>query len=378
MFMKTQILILITLLVGINFLAARDPEDSNNLVILTKSQIKNAAIRTTEPSLRQFETTLFTIGQIKAIPSNHSVISSRITGRAVSRPPIVGDVVEQGQVVLKVESNQPGSPPPIIELKAPAKGVVFESHTRLGEPVDPADEVMDIVDLSQVWAVASIPESQAHRVKVGQTARIKVVSLGKETFSGKLIRFGTEANPESNTLEAIFLLENTNNVLRPNMLTEFDIVTSVREKVLSVPSSAIQGDELNPHLFKKDYELKNAFEKVPVVLGERNKNRTEIILQNKELNVIDEVVINGGYLLSHTQADKTSLKEALDEAHGHEHNEDGSEMTPAQKASKEAEKQQQVSGGKPVSSDLTKLLIASNAITLLLLIVTVIRKKDIR
>jgi multidrug efflux pump subunit AcrA (membrane-fusion protein) len=378
MFMKTQILILITLLVGINFLAARDPEDSNNLVILTKSQIKNAAIRTTEPSLRQFETTLFTIGQIKAIPSNHSVISSRITGRAVSRPPIGGDGVEQGQVVLKVESNQPGSPPPIIELKAPAKGVVFESHTRLGEPVDPADEVMDIVDLSQVWAVASIPESQAHRVKVGQTARIKVVSLGKETFSGKLIRFGTEANPESNTLEAIFLLENTNNVLRPNMLTEFDIVTSVREKVLSVPSSAIQGDELNPHLFKKDYELKNAFEKVPVVLGERNKNRTEIILQNKELNVIDEVVINGGYLLSHTQADKTSLKEALDEAHGHEHNEDGSEMTPAQKASKEAEKQQQVSGGKPVSSDLTKLLIASNAITLLLLIVTVIRKKDIR
>jgi len=157
-----------------------------------------------------------------------------------------------------------------------------------------------------VWAVASIPESQAHRVKVGQTAAIKVVSLGDKTFSGKLIRFGTEANPELNTLEAIFLLENPNNDL----------------------------------LFKKDYELENTFEKVPVVLGERNRNRTEIILQNKELNIIDEVVIHGGYLLTHTQADKTSLKEALDEAHGHEHNED--------------------------------------VVTLVLLVVTIFRKKDVR
>ena len=376
--MKRYFYTLFILLSGVFLLLARDPEDTSNLVILTESQIKNAGVRTEEPQLGNFENTLFTIGKIRAIPSNHTVISSRISGRAVSRPPIVGDEIEKGQVVLKVESNQPGSPPPIIELRAPAKGIVFESHTRLGEPVDPSDEVMDIVDISRVWAVASIPESQAHRVKVGQTAAIKVVSLGDKTFSGKLIRFGTEANPELNTLEAIFLLENPNNDLRPNMLTEFEIVTGIREKVLSVPSSAIHGDELNPHLFKKDYELENTFEKVPVVLGERNRNRTEIILQNKELNIIDEVVIHGGYLLTHTQADKTSLKEALDEAHGHEHNEDGSEMTPAQKAAREAEKQQQAMGAKPVSSDLTKFLIASNIVTLVLLVVTIFRKKDVR
>jgi len=377
-YMKTQINILFTIFLAVSQLLARDAEDTRNLVILTESQIKNAAIRTAEPKSGTFETTLFTVGKIKEIPSNHTVVSSRISGRAVSKPPIVGDTIVKGQVVLKVESSQPGSPPPIIELRAPAKGIVFESHTRLGEPVAPSVEVMDIVDLSQVWAVASIPESQAYRVEVGQTARIKVVSLGDKYFTGKLIRFGTQADLQSNTLEAVFLLENPDTVLRPNMLTEFEIVTSVREKVFSVNSSAIQGDELNPHVFKKDYELENTFEKIPVVLGERNKDNTEIILQNKELNILDEVVIHGGYLLSHTQGDKTSLKEALDEAHGHEHNEDGSEITAAQKATKEAEKKEQASGGHAASSDFTKLLIASNAITLLLLIVTIIRKKDIR
>ena len=122
--MKTTISSFLVFLLGINLLSARDPEDTSNLVILTESQIKNAAIRTVEPQLGKFETTLFTIGQIKAIPSNHTVISSRIAGRAVSRPPIVGDVVEKDQVVLKVESNQPGSPPPVIELKAPALSLI--------------------------------------------------------------------------------------------------------------------------------------------------------------------------------------------------------------------------------------------------------------
>jgi len=74
----------------------------------------------------------------------------------------------------------------------------------------------------------------------------------------------------------------------------------------------------------------------------------ETEIAQKLFYILDEVVIHGGYLLSHTNPDKTSLKEALDEAHGHEHNEDGSEMTPAQRAAREAEKQQQATGGKPV------------------------------
>ena len=53
-------------------------------------------------------------------------------------------------------------------------------------------------------------------------------------------------------------------------------------------------------------------------------------------------------------------------------------MTPAQKAAREAEKQQQAMGAKPVSSDLTKFLIASNIVTLVLLVVTIFRKKDVR
>lgn len=351
-------------------------ENTENLVPLDAIKEKNAGIITATPKVTTFEKTLFAIGRIQATPSSRTVVSSRIAGRVVTRPPVVGDIVEQGQTILKVESRQPGSPPPVIAIKAPAGGMVFQSHIHLGEPVDPSEELMDIIDISKVWAVANIPESKAAYVKIGQTAQIKIISLGNKTFQGKLIRFGTEADSDSGTVKAIFLLDNPNLEIRPNMLTEFNIVISSRPKVFSVPKSAIQGDRLNSHVFKRDYEIAHAFRKVPVVVGEINSNRAEIILQNKELNVIDDIVIEGGYFLSHTNPDKNDLVKALDEAHGHKHNPDGSEMTPEQAAAAKA-----AAGGgsteQGASSTERVLLYSACGILLLLLIFTIFRKKDV-
>jgi len=368
-------------------LSAQHAEVDPNTVLLDSMQKKNAGIKTTTPEVSTFQTTLFCIGRIQAIPGNRTVVSSRIAGRVISKPPVVGDYVEKGDVVLQVESRQPGSPPPVIPVKARASGTVFESHVNLGEPVDPSEELMDIIDTRQVWAVANIPESKAAKVKIGQKAIIKVVSLGNESFEGILVRFGTQADAGTGTLKAIFLLENPDRKLRPNMLTEFNIITKTRKKVFTVPNSAIQGDRLNAHLFKINYDLttktSKAYTKVPVVLGEVNDRVTEIILQDKELNVVDEVVISGGYFLSHTSsADKGSLKEALDAAHGHEHNEDGSEMNAVQKAAAAKKKAAETSGGTGVGGSgvnpiYVTLLIAGNVILALLLVFTIFKKKDI-
>lgn len=365
-------------------ITAQHAEIDPNTVLLDLMQKKNAGIKTTAPEVSTFQTTLFCIGRIQAIPSNRTVVSSRIAGRVISKPPVVGDRVEKGDTILQVESRQPGSPPPVIPVTAPASGTVFESHVHLGEPVDPSEELMDIIDIRQVWAVANIPESKASKVKIGQKSIIKVVSLGNETFEGTLVRFGTQADAGTGTLKAIFLLENPDRKLRPNMLTEFNIVTKTREKVFTVPNSAVQGDRLNAHLFKMNFELTTkeakAYTKVPIVLGEVNDRVTEVILQAKELNTVDEVVISGGYFLSHTSsADKGSLKEALDAAHGHEHNEDGSDMDAADKAAAKNKKAGGADGGTGGVANPTfvTLLIAGNIILALLLLFTIFKKKDI-
>jgi len=95
--------------------------------------------------------------------------------------------------------------------------------------------------------------------------------------------------------------------------------------VLAVPREAIQGDPANRIVFVKDFDLPNAFLRVPVVTGERNDGFVEVL---SGLFPGDEVVTQGSYSLGFVGSGAgISLKDALDAAHGHEHNEDGSEIT---------------------------------------------------
>lgn len=315
-------------------MAASDRKE--NTIILDKISVENLQIQSMPVGRQTFESTLFTLGHLEEIPSKRSVLSTRIPGRIVELHAFIGDEVKEGQTLAVMESRQPGNPPPRIELKAPQSGVIVETHILKGEPVEPENELLAIADHSQLWAIAHVPENSIPEIPVGSEARIHVLAKGTEKFTAKLFRYSTEANHKNSTLDAIFVIDNPKGLLRPQMATEFYFITKRRENILAVPNSAIQGNKTKPIVFVKDFELPNAFLKAPVVIGETNDEFTEI---RKGLFEGDDVITNGGYALSYAAPDSgISLKEALDAAHGHEHNEDGSEMTPAQRKAREAEK----------------------------------------
>jgi hypothetical protein len=140
------------------------------------------------------------------------------------------------------------------------------------------------------------------------------------------------ADRESGTVEGIFEIPNLDERLRPGMRVEFSVVLKKRGDVLAVPREAVQGDPSSRVVFVADFDLENAFVRVPVVLGESNDRYVEV---ESGLFPGDEVVTQGAYSLMFAGGGAgISLKEALDAAHGHEHNEDGSEMTEADRAAK--------------------------------------------
>jgi len=314
---------------------AIDAERASKTIILSEQGVKNLRIETAEATERDFEEIFFSIGRIEALPDSRSVISSRISGRITEIKAFVGDRVQRGDVLVKVESRQPGSPPPVIPLEAKSSGMVLNSHVTLGEPVEPDKEMLDIVDLGKVWAVAKVPEAEAGQLQPGTKARVRVIAAGGKMMEGTLLRFGAEADRNSSTIDAIFELENPDFVIRPGMRAEFSIITSSREDVLSIPRSAVQGDPADRIVFVKDFDLDNAFIKSPLQLGAKNDLYIEVV---GGLFPGDEVVTNGSYALSFAGGGGgPSLKEALDAAHGHEHNEDGSEMTAKDKGAKHPE-----------------------------------------
>ena len=138
------------LLAGVSFVSAGTAfASAQSTIILDKNGVENLRLQTVEVVERDFETTVFAIGRIEEIPANQSVLSSRVAGRVTDLKVFEGDAVKAGDVIATVETRQLGDPPPSVDLQAPQSGLVITSHVRLGQPVQPDVELMDI---SYAWS----------------------------------------------------------------------------------------------------------------------------------------------------------------------------------------------------------------------------------
>ncbi len=350
-------------------LAAVSPEEAAATVILDETGAKNLRIETVEVEETEFEETVFALGRIKVAPGHRAAVSSRVPGRVLSVSAHIDTKIERGAEVAVIESRQPGDPPPSIRLMAPLAGMVSAVKIVAGQPVTPDDSLVEIIDLSEVHAIAAVPEHLVGKLQPGQTAHIRVMAVPGRVFEATLAHLGAEADAKSGTLEAAFHIENPDGLLRPDMRAEFSIVLSKREGVMSIPRLALQGDATSRTVYRKHYDdsLKNTFVRVPVQLGAMNDRFVEI---TAGLIAGDEVVTTGAYSLGFAGKGSVSLKAALDAAHGHEHNEDGSEITAAQKATGSTGGAGHDHGAGSLSP-LTLFSLASNVLLLLLLLLLV-------
>lgn len=304
--------------------SAEEAKKADNMVLLDAQGVKNLKLELVEATETEFEETIFALGRIEVLPGKKAVVSSRISGRATTVIGLPDMRCEEGDELLWIESRQPGDPPPTVRIDAPIAGLIGRVLVSPGQPITPDTSLMEIYDLSVVEASASVPEHLAGKLKKGLKGRIKVPGFPDKVFETELNHIGANADASSGTLEAAFHVENEGEVLRPGMRAEFSIITSSRPNVMAIPREAVQGDAFSRYVYVADYELENTFVKSPVQLGEHNDTMVEVI---SGLLPGDQVVIRGAYALSFAGKGSVSLKEALDAAHGHPHNEDGSEMT---------------------------------------------------
>jgi multidrug efflux pump subunit AcrA (membrane-fusion protein) len=311
--------------------AAGAPSDQMaRTVVLDEIAVKNLGLETVEAGETTFAQTVLALGQIEVLPGKKAVLSSRVAGRAQTVIALPDMMCVEGDELVWVESRQAGDPPPVVRLDAPMGGVIAKVNVAPGQPVEPGDSLLEIYDLETVEAAAAVPAHLAGVLRKGMMAQIRVSSLPDSVFEAELNHLGADADAVGGTVEAAFHVPNPEGALRPGLRAEFSIVVSEREGVMSIPRESVQGDTVNRFVFIKDYDLPHAFVKTPVVLGEQNDRMVEVL---EGLLPGDEVVTRGAYALGFAGKGSVSLREALDAAHGHPHNEDGSEMTKEQLAS---------------------------------------------
>lgn len=338
-------------------------------IILSPRQMNDLGIELIEAKKMVFEDRLFVLGRAETAETRKAVVSSRVAGRIVELMAHPGDKVAPDQVVAVIETLQPGNPPPRIELRAFIGGVVMGSHVSLGEPVDPMQHLMEVSDISVIHAVARIPENAIEHIATGLVTTISFPARPGHEFMGTLFRIGSEVNPENATLDAHFAIENPDALILPGMRAELFITIRRTGDVLAIPNSCIQGSQLSPFVFVQDYSLSNRFIRSAVSLGVKNNTHTEI---SSGIFPGDLIVSRGAYILSFAGDTGISLKEALDQAHGHQHNDDGSEISadgkdapPTSGAANQGMSQTSGSGWR---HPWTRFLIISNGISLILIV----------
>jgi len=175
---------------------------------------------------------------------------------------------------------------------ATLSGVVVERKLAQGQVVQPADALFVVADLSNLWAVAQVPEQQVSQVKAGQSVSIEVPALGNEKLLGKLVYVGQTIDPETRTVLVRTALDNSDGRLKPAMLASMLIEAKPADRLV-IPASAVVRENDMDHVFVA--EEAGAFRLVRVKLGVE-QGGLRVVLSG--LKGQERVVVDGAFHLN--------------------------------------------------------------------------------
>jgi len=265
-------------------------------ITITAEARTNLALKVEEAQLRPLEKTLAVIGQIEAIPSRSAAVTSRIPGRVVDIKAMEGQAVKKGELVIEIESRQVGNPPPRVQYAAPIDGIVTQRDVVLNDAIEPDKHLLEIVDMSELYAEGMIFEGQIAQVKTGQKVRITIESFPGETFTGTIDLIGGALEAETRTLKIWARVANPEGRLRPNMRATLNIVTGEADSVVAIPHSAVLGENGNFFAFVQTDEQGLTYERRSVITGIKDDQYIEII---EGVLPTEKVVTLGNYQLQY-------------------------------------------------------------------------------
>jgi len=131
-----------------------------------------------------------------------------------------------------------------VKVVAPQDGIVSELNVRDGMFVQPNTTVISLADLSSVWLLAEVFESQSEWVAQGQAAEASFDFLPGSVFSGEVDYVYPVLDPKTRTLRVRLRFDNPGERLKPNMYARVSIFGRLRPQALTVPREAlIRGPE---------------------------------------------------------------------------------------------------------------------------------------
>jgi len=196
-------------------------------------------------------------------------VTPRFPGVAREITKRVGDRVQKGDLLAKIESNQSLT---TYDLRAPLSGTIIDRQVALGEHVGEQKHIFTIADLSTVWVDFSIYRRDLKRVRLGDTVLIDAED-GGATIEAKITYLSPVGNSDTQSALARTVIANADMRLRPGLFVTGRLLLAEKPVDIAVKSIALQTLENRTVVFVRS-GIK--FEPRDVEVGERDTEHAEI------------------------------------------------------------------------------------------------------
>jgi Cu(I)/Ag(I) efflux system membrane fusion protein len=170
-------------------------------------------------------------------------------------------------------------------------GYITDLNIQEGEYVSEGGLIVQLADLSTLWAEAQIYTSQYSQINSDGSVTVQLPDIGK-SINGRIEFVNPEISADKRLNLVRVTIPNAGNLLRPGM-SAYVILKGRQKDVLSLPADAVIRDEKGATVWIQTG--KNTFKNKMVTVGIESGDRIEI---TSGLTQGEAVVISGAYLIN--------------------------------------------------------------------------------
>jgi Cu(I)/Ag(I) efflux system membrane fusion protein len=174
---------------------------------------------------------------------------------------------------------------------SPISGTVIEKKVQEGMYVNEGTEIYELAELSALWNIAEVNETDLSFIKTGSKVILKVKAYPGEIFTGRVSFIYPVINPQTRTVKVRSEFSSMNNKLKPQMYGE-TLFSADAGSGLLVPADAIIFTGNRNVVWIKTSD--DMFEARDVDVGLRFGDKYQILSGLKQG---DEVAASGGFLI---------------------------------------------------------------------------------
>ena len=258
-------IIIIAILFFIGYRGYKAYQKSQIREVLVEEKTKPVEIELVKTT--SLEKSLSFTGDIEGIEEID--VFPKVSGKLAKIKVTEGDRVKKDQVLALVDRDIAGMKFELAEVTSPAEGIVGWVFLDEGAGVSPPSPspqmgttIFRIVNMDKVKVVINVIEKDLPKIKIGQTAEVRVDAYPDKSFTGRVSLVSPVVDRLTRSASVEITLSNPKHLLKPGMFAQVKIVERIEKQAILVPSYAVleRGDKKIVFLIKEQKAFSKSIE----------------------------------------------------------------------------------------------------------------------